>query len=72
MWGNQVQVSFSRKSFKKAYRKIRALKVSRGTQNGQKKRETLVSDHILLKWSLTKAVLILVPLKKPPCLKCPE
>ena len=38
----------------------------------RRKRETLVSDHILVKWSSTKAVLILVPLKKSSCLKCPE
>ena len=43
-----------------------------GHSEWSEKRETLVSDHILLKWSLTKAVLILVPLKKSPCLKCPE
>ena len=52
MYGNQIQVSFSRKEVKKAFCQTSALRVSRGIQNGQnKKQETLVSDHILVKWS---------------------
>ena len=39
------------KILKKVYSQSSALKVSRGTQNGQEKQETLLSDHILLKWS---------------------
>ena len=48
---NQIQVSFSLNYFKKAKSQTSALKISRGAQNGQKKRATLVSDHTLLKWS---------------------
>ena len=48
------------------------LKFSRGTQNGPKRWAALVSDNILLKWSQNVALLVLVPFKNSPYLKCPE
>ena len=60
------------KIFNKAFSLTSTLEISKGTQNGQKRSVSLVSDNILLKWSQTEALLFLVPFKKSPCLKCPE
>ena len=60
------------KIFNKAYSLTSTLKISRSTQNVRKDEFALVSDNILLKWSQTVALLVLVPSKISPCLKCPE
>ena len=49
--------------FNKVYSPTNTLEISRSTQNGQKISASLVSDNILLKWSQTEALVILVHFK---------